>query len=426
MSHGVFCFRQDLRLDDQPALNLALKQSKTLDFLYVFDQRSWDQDSKDQISSYRAEFIIESLRSLKEEIESLGGSLFFMHGNLIEQLPLFMKQRNASRCYMQCHCAYYEKMEESSLMETIDLRLVEGNTLLHPDDYSSIIDDLPETFTKFRKKVEKNFIIRETTSAPSSLPPSSGPSDLLPHLSDFGINQPQVDPRNPFVFIGGKRAAMDRVRKWMWEENHLSQYKETRNGMLGSEFSSRLSPWLAQGIISPRYIYSEVKSYEMQMGANESTYWLIFELLWRDFFHFLSRTHGKKLFLRRGIHPERPIKQSTKNQETLFNDWKNGQTENDFVNANMNELRLTGWMSNRGRQNVASFLVHQLGVDWRKGANWFERQLIDFDPCNNFGNWIYLAGFGSDPRPDRYFNLSRQADLYDPERKYTKLWCQDN
>jgi len=99
-----------------------------------------------------------------------------------------------------------------------------------------------------------------------------------------------------------------------------------------------------------------------------------------------------------------------------------GQTDDQFVNANMNELRMTGWMSNRGRQNVASYLIHQLGLDWRLGARWFEQQLIDYDPCSNYGNWLYLSGFGSDPRPNRIFNVAKQASIYDANQEYRKLW----
>ena len=88
----------------------------------------------------------------------------------------------------------------------------------------------------------------------------------------------------------------------------------------------------------------------------------------------------------------------------------------------MNELRITGWMSNRGRQNVASYLINNLELDWRRGAQWFEEQLIDYDPCSNYGNWLYLSGFGSDPQPGRYFNLEKQAATYDPQGKYTNSW----
>lgn len=106
----------------------------------------------------------------------------------------------------------------------------------------------------------------------------------------------------------------------------------------------------------------------------------------------------------------------------IFEQWASGQTGKPFVDANMHELNATGFMSNRGRQNVASYLVHDLGLDWRLGAAYFESLLIDYDVCSNWGNWNYVAGVGNDPRENRYFNIERQASMYDPQGKFVKVW----
>ena len=103
--------------------------------------------------------------------------------------------------------------------------------------------------------------------------------------------------------------------------------------------------------------------------------------------------------------------------------WRTGTTGDDFVDANMRELLFTGFISNRGRQNVASYLVHQLKQDWRKGAAWFESLLIDYDVCSNYGNWMYAAGVGNDPR-DRIFNTRKQASMYDGDGGYRRLWLE--
>ena len=107
---------------------------------------------------------------------------------------------------------------------------------------------------------------------------------------------------------------------------------------------------------------------------------------------------------------------------TALNKWINGQTGVPFIDANMMELKLTGFMSNRGRQNVASYLCNDLKVDWRYGAAYFEQQLVDYDVCNNWGNWAYLAGVGNDPRANRYFNIAKQAAMYDPDGSFQQLW----
>jgi deoxyribodipyrimidine photo-lyase len=102
--------------------------------------------------------------------------------------------------------------------------------------------------------------------------------------------------------------------------------------------------------------------------------------------------------------------------------WINGITKNDFIDANMLELKLTGFMSNRGRQNVASYLINDLQLDWRFGAAYFEEQLIDYDVSSNWGNWAYLAGVGNDPRTNRYFNIEKQANDYDKSKVFRNLW----
>lgn len=150
------------------------------------------------------------------------------------------------------------------------------------------------------------------------------------------------------------------------------------------------------GCLSPREVYHEVKKYEAEYGANKSTYWMIFELLWRDYFRFMMKKHREKLFLKQGIKKQAPSDQ-THNAQAL-QQWINGETGQDFIDANMRELKLTGFMSNRGRQNVASYLCHDLHVDWRYGAAYFEEMLIDYDASSNWGNWAYVAGVGNDPR----------------------------
>ncbi|KAA0160490.1 hypothetical protein FNF28_05446 [Cafeteria roenbergensis] len=146
--------------------------------------------------------------------------------------------------------------------------------------------------------------------------------------------------------------------------------------MAGQGFSSKLSPWLAVGALSPRQVAAEVARYERERVANESTYWLLFELLWRDYFRFACIGWGSD----------------------------------------------SGFMSNRGRQNVASFLARDLEADWRVGAEWFESLLADHDPCSNYGNWTYVAGVGADPREDRYFSIPKQARNYDGHGTFMRLW----
>jgi deoxyribodipyrimidine photo-lyase len=193
--------------------------------------------------------------------------------------------------------------------------------------------------------------------------------------------------------------------------------------MIGADYSSKFSAWLALGSLSPREIYFELKKYEAQFGSNDSTYWLVFELLWRDYFRFMMKKHRVKFFQQNGIQSKGIT--INKHNNLALQSWIDGNTGVDFVDANMIELKLTGFMSNRGRQNVASYLCNDLKLDWRYGAAYFEQQLIDYDVCSNWGNWAYLAGVGNDPRGNRYFNIEKQAQDYDKDKDYRKLWLAD-
>jgi deoxyribodipyrimidine photo-lyase len=189
--------------------------------------------------------------------------------------------------------------------------------------------------------------------------------------------------------------------------------------MLQEDDSSKLSPWLAVGAISAREIYYEVRKYEKERVENDSTYWMIFELLWRDYFHFHARKVKSQLFQ---IGGTQNLKVAWKSDMKLFKAWSQGQTGYPLVDAGMRELIATGYLSNRSRQIVASFACNALGLDWRLGAAWFESQLLDYDMASNWGNWQYLAGVGQDAREFRVFSLSKQAQNYDPKGKFQRHW----
>jgi deoxyribodipyrimidine photo-lyase len=164
-------------------------------------------------------------------------------------------------------------------------------------------------------------------------------------------------------------------------------------------------------------------TYEHHRGANDSTYWIYFELLWREYYQFYAHRHGKKLFSFSGLKLAKP---ATSFYPERFQKWCNGNTPYPIVNAFMKQLNSTGYMSNRGRQLVASCFVHELGLNWRYGASYMEQQLVDYDVASNWGNWQYLAGVGADPRGHRRFNLTKQTQIYDPKGDFIKKWGGDN
>jgi deoxyribodipyrimidine photo-lyase len=421
MTKGIVWLRNDLRISDHPVLSRALQDCDEVLFAYVFDDRVWKtQNEVSRIASFRASFLLESLTELREQIHNRGGRIEFLQGSTVEQISNLIKKYGASRCYAQREDAWEETQDEKELAGKCELILTEGKGLLENDDLPFDLNKLPGVFSSFRRKVEKNLTIRTLQHTPDSLACAWIENHPLPKMKDLGVDEVSSDERQVLSFHGGETAGHQWMKQWIWERDCLKTYKETRNGMVGSDYSSKLSPWLSAGCLSAVQVYWEIKKYEEERVANESTYWLFFELLWREFFRFVSRLNGPKLFWRSGIKEadgNRP-----KGDPKTLQRWKEGRTANDFVNANMIELTKSGWMSNRGRQNVASYLFHDLGQDWLAGAKHFEELLIDYDPCSNYGNWMYLAGVGNDPRPNRAFNLEKQAEYYDPDSKFRNLW----
>ena len=230
-------------------------------------------------------------------------------------------------------------------------------------------------------------------SSPSLQLPTVASTTYMPTLLDLGYTKEQVleaqqhDPRGfSQIFKGGETAGIARVQQYIWDQDLLQNYFETRNGMIGAEYSTKFSPWLAHGCISPRMIVAECQKYEQMRVKNKSTYWVVFELLWRDFCKFFVLKHKRKIFYSNGIlqHKLDAVRKWNYYEPSL-EAWKEGKTGYPLVDANMREMKATGFMSNRGRQNVASFLALDLQFDWRYGADWFESNLIDYDV---YSNWV--------------------------------------
>lgn len=293
-------------------------------------------------------------------------------------------------------------------------------TLVRVEDLPFDLRDLPMVFGAFRKKVDVKKLLRSSQNP--SLERLSGfqPSPPLqfPALSETSIS----DIPLPWGLKGGFSAGQRRVQYYLFESRSMDTYQLTRNGMLNLDDSSKFSPWLADGSLSPLELGLTLIKYEETYGSNDSIDWFWQELLWRDYFKFLARKAGRTFFEIGGL---RNKEVSWNPSEELFRRWTEGETGQDFVDANMRELHQTGWMSNRGRQNVASYLAKEIVVPWTWGADWFEENLIDEDPENNWGNWLYLAGVGTDPR-DRKFNVADQAERYDPQKTYRLQWLQRN
>jgi deoxyribodipyrimidine photo-lyase len=424
---AIVWFKTDLRIEDNETLVKAIAISENIIPVYCFDESHFETTSYvfKKTGSFRAQFLLESLQDLDGRLRTLGSGLLILKGKPEIEIPKIVNQFKAQKVFAKREVAFEEKQTEKKVQNELfklrcELETFSTSTLYHAEDLPFSIKNIPDVFSNFRKKTEKDSDIRKPFETPKEIHSSEILPLELPTLEDLGLTKITIDSRAVLQFKGGETEAIKRLHHYFYDTQCLSSYKETRNGMVGADNSSKFSAWLAMGCISPRFIYAEIKKYENKFGANDSTYWLVFELLWRDFFRFMFKKHQTKFFLYSGIKTDKVNSNSL--NEKLLNQWINGQTPSDFINANMLELQQTGFMSNRGRQNVASYFCNELNMDWRIGAAYFEEQLIDYDVCSNWGNWAYLAGVGNDPRGHRYFNIDKQAADYDKNKVFRNLW----
>ena len=420
-------FKQDLRLDDHPALQAALSAECLLP-VFVFDpqQLQIGEFGSRRLGVHRARFLLESLTALDGALRQRGSHLLVLPGAAEQLIPRLVNQFNLQQVLTLEEIAPQERAQLARVrrqLAGVPLQQAPGNNLLHAEDLPCPLEQLPQVYSQFRNLIEERLQVFQPRPAPDRLPalPDGATALLqaLPTLSQLGLGEPLSVPSSAFPFSGGEAAAQARLRDYLWNSQGVRQYKETRNGLIGSEYSSKFSPWLANGSLSARRVAAELRRHEAQFGRNDSTHWLWLELLWRDFFRWTLLRHGSALFKAGGL---KATEHAPQQLDQRFAQWCQGRTGMPLVDANMRELAATGFMSSRGRQVVASYLINDLQQDWRFGAAWFEEHLIDYDPASNWGNWAYLAGVGCDPRHKRTFNALRQAREYDPDAAYVSLW----
>ena len=404
-------FQTDLRLADNPALASA-KDATTLLCVYLMPKpRPWCNLTG--LGPQRDRFLRETLQELKDQLQALGQDLMVLEGSPELVLPNIVDRFSIDHVTTNFTPGWYESQAITFLEQKLPatLSVFRGNRLFGAEQFPFAVEDLPDTFSPFRRRVEK-LNTSSPIPAPDSLPPPpSAQFDAIPRAA--------VSPHPGLPLPGGTAAGLRRLDQFLFQTHAIADYKQTRNDLDGLSGSSTLSPWLANGALSARTVAHAIFRYEREEIANDSTYWLYFELLWREFFHWRAVIDGPSLFRQSGRSGRRLL---TTFEPRQFARWCAGDTDYPLVNALMRQLVATGWMSNRGRQIAASCLINELGLDWRYGAAFFEQQLIDYDVGSNYGNWQYIAGVGSDPRGGRHFNLAKQAAQYDPDETFTRKW----
>lgn len=385
--------------------------------------------------AFRLRFLYEAVVDLDVSLRKLGLPLYVKVGSPADVLEPFLTQ--GSTLFAEGGTASEELAVDATLQQLAQdkgatLKLSPPSTLYSFSEVANLYGldfaSMPDVFTPFRTKVEKSLVVPKPQPAPAagsaekdmSLP-APEPIPSLERLADAAKLEAALrdyDQRSVMQFKGGERSGLARVQYYVHDSGNVRDYFNTRNGMLGADYSTKLAPWLAHGCVSPRLVHHEIAKFERTHGASKSTYWVTFELLWRDYFRFFMAKHGTTVFREGGTKGVVPQWSSV--QSTLFDKWVRGKTGMPLVDANMRELAATGFMSNRGRQNVASYLVHDLHVDWRLGAEYFESMLLDYDVHSNWGNWVSAAGL-TGGRINR-FNIVKQSKDYDPNGEYVRHW----
>ena len=421
MTSAIYWFRNDLRIEDNPALTLACQHSSALLSIYIHENKL---DTRTRwgfarLGQHRKQFLKESLRDLRAQIHVLGSELFEFRGNALEIFEKLRSQFGINKVY----CEQIEAPEENEQIKCLqeagfEVRYLWQSSMLDPSDLPFDLEKMPDVYTQFRQQVERYKLkFAKPVDVISKMPPLPSPLPVGALLDLVAQSTTADDAQMNTSFFGGAAKADSHIQQY-FERRLVDTYKQTRNGLIGMDYSSKFSPWLAMGCISARSIAEKLLDYESQHGSNDGTYWLWFELLWRDYFRFIHFKFGSRLYWSKGLSSQG----SNPFDGGRFRQWVSGNTGEQFVDAAMHELSETGFLSNRMRQIVASYWIYDMKGDWRAGAAWFESMLIDYDVYSNQGNWLYIAGKGTDPRGGRPFNIKKQAKDHDSDGIYQSMW----
>lgn len=418
MHTSLYWLTNDLRIDDNPAL-LRAANSDRLIIAYCVDTRELHprRYHTAQLGQGRRQFLTQGLQALERALKPLKQNLTLCYGKTADELAQLIHQHDVGRLVCARQFGTDEKAvltRLAKLFPDLAIEQVDNTTLFSHNTLPYVLGELPASFTPFRKVAEKE-AIAHPLAAPSQLPPSPCEHD---NTFIWSMIKPTSLLDNA-LFDGGIEAAEAHLNDYFTGQ-HPQSYKVVRNALDGFDNSTKFSAWLNQGSLSVRRLFHRLQQYEREVVANESTYWIFFELLWREYFQWLALQLGSDIFRFGGV------RQPNKNPGCFYPEryqrWCAGNTPFPLVNACMKQLLHTGYMSNRGRQIVASCLVNELGMDWRYGAAWFEHHLLDYNVASNWGNWQYIAGVGADPRGGRHFNIDKQAATYDPNGEFVRLW----
>ncbi|MEQ8208412.1 MAG: deoxyribodipyrimidine photo-lyase [Lacipirellulaceae bacterium] len=417
---SIVWFRQDLRIADHPALLKAAERGVVLPvFIWAPDEEGdWP------LGGASKWWLHHSLQSLNSQLEKLGSRLVIREGDSLKSLRDLIEQSGASAVYWSRRyepAAIDRDQEVKSALKSdgIEVESFNGSLLYEPWEIETKSGDPYKVFTPFWKACRSQHTDHDPLEAPSELEsPSSWPKSMK--LDDLGL-LPKIDWDETFydVWQVGAKAAEECLEEFI-SEGRLGDYKEDRN-RLDIKGWSQLSPRLHFGEVSPRQVWASVKAaFNGAESLKKSSDTFLSEIGWREFayhlLYYFPSTTNKPL---REKFADFPWDEDAENLKR----WQRGQTGYPVVDAAMRDLWATGFMPNRARMIVASFLTKHLRIPWQRGAEWFWDTLCDADLASNTLGWQWTAGCGADAAPYfRIFNPMTQGEKFDPQGDYVRKW----
>lgn len=407
-------FRNDLRLHDNEMLVEAIAKSDSILPVYFFDPHYFQPSifETDKTGAHRAKFLLESVAALRRAFQQLGGDILLMKGSPEELMAKLVEDYEISEVYHHREVAPEEtlistKVEDLLWKLKINLKHFIGHTLYNKEDLPFPIKDIPDVFVQFKKKTERDAIVKSCFLSPEEISFVENEDwGVLPSLEDLGFDPAISVPEQSFS--GGEDAGLQHL-KVLLEEGADIYLKPVKQSADKPGFSSRLSGWLSLGCLSPRKVYWLVKEAEAAFGGNSNFNQILLGLLWRDYFRFMFKKHGIEFFQDPDF--EKELFSVADNENPALQKWKAGNTGHAMVDKYMHELNESGFIPHSGRLLVATFLVHVLKVHWTNGAVYFEDKLIDYAPASNWGNWANVAGVGKDAKSKNTFDLDKQIKI---------------
>ncbi len=393
MRVALVLFTRDLRIHDNPALAAAVAEAETILPLFVLDDGI--SGTRYGATANRRSFLLESLADLDTSLRKLGGALDVRQGDVVAETVRAAREVGATTVFASADVSPYAVARERRLAAEVDLRLVDGNFVVPAGEVTPTGNNHYQVFSPYH---------RAWSQVPMGAPEQMPATIRLPGGVE-SESLPRSDVASPLP--GGESAGVERVGAWL--RTHLDDYGSGGHDAIAADVTSRLSPYLHFGCVSPRGL--AVRAHEHGGEA------FVRQLCWRDFY-------AQILFAqpRTQVEDMRPRGDRWLDDPDALAAWKEGMTGYPLVDAGMRQLRQEGWMHNRARMVTASFLVKDLGIDWREGARHFFDLLLDGDVAQNIGNWQWVAGTGVDTRPNRIYNPTAQLKKLDPEGAYVRRY----